>query len=108
MVLVILGKIKVEDRSFEEIYNRALVDPHDRIKKFYEISNPLIGQYIQYCIKKSYLDFNDLMMRGVLLLSNNKEIEKTFNEKGPHTYYATVIDPSGNTAKSATTSFTVS
>jgi len=81
MVLVILGKIKVEDRSFEEIYNRALVDPHDRIKKFYEISNPLIGQYIQYCIKKSYLDFNDLMMRGVLLLSNNKEIEKTFNEK---------------------------
>jgi DNA helicase-4 len=81
MAMVILGKIKVEGINFEEVFQRALKDPHDRIKKFYELAKPLLEKYLSYCIRKSYLDFNDLMSRGVSLLNNYKEIEKAFNEK---------------------------
>ena len=53
MVMVILGKIKVEGINFEEVFQRALKDPHDRIKKFYELSKPLLEKYMSYCIRKS-------------------------------------------------------
>ncbi len=81
MVLIVMGKLKVEGIDIQEVFQRALKDPHERIRKFYELAKPLLENYLNYCIKKSYLDFNDLMSRGVSLLTNYKEIEKAFNEK---------------------------
>ena len=81
MVLIVMGKLKVEAVDFQEVMDRALKDQHDRIRKFYELAKPLLENYYSYCIKKSYLDFNDLMSRGVSLLTNYTEIEKAFNEK---------------------------
>ncbi len=81
MLLIIMGKLKVEAADSGEVMERALKDPHDRIRKFYELARSLLENYSLYCIKKSYLDFNDLMTRGVSLLNNFREIEKAFNEK---------------------------
>lgn len=81
MIIIIIGKLKVEGIGFNEVFERSQKDPHDRIKKFYELSRPLLENYLSYCIKKSYLDFNDLMSRGVSLLNNYGEIGRLFNEK---------------------------
>ncbi len=81
MIIAIIGKLKVEGIEFNEVFERSQKDLHDRIKKFYELAKPLLENYVSYCIKKSYLDFNDLMSRGVSLLNNYREIEKLFNEK---------------------------
>jgi DNA helicase-4 len=81
MILIVNGKLKIETVDKEKVFEKALKDQHDRIKKFYELAKPLLENYHTYCIKKSYLDFNDLMSRGVSLLTNFKEIKNAFNEK---------------------------
>lgn len=45
----------------DEVATRAAGDKHDRITGFYDIAIPLIKAYKDYCTKRSYLDFNDLI-----------------------------------------------
>ena len=77
----IIDKIKVEDRNFEEIYQNAIKDEHNRVKDFYEFFKPLFYDYQKYCISHSYLDFNDLLIRNVSLFENYKEIRDLFQNK---------------------------
>ena len=74
MVASVIDKIKVENIAHEEIYNKARKDQHERIKIFYELAKPLIEKYNFYCVKKSYLDFNDLISRGISLFSEHGNI----------------------------------
>ena len=81
MVVSVIDKIKVENIAHEEIYNKARKDQHERIKIFYELAEPLIEKYNSHCIKKSYLDFNDLIIMAMKVLENNLAIRKAFQEK---------------------------
>ncbi len=77
----VLDKIKVEDRNFEEIYEKAQKDEHSRIRDFYEFFKTIFHEYREYCIDQSYLDFNDLLIRNVSLFENHKEIKELFSNK---------------------------
>jgi len=80
-VLKMIDKIKVEDRNFNEIYEKAQKDNHARIRDFYTISKVIWQTYHKYCIDVSYLDFNDLLIRTVSLLDNNPNIRQDFQNQ---------------------------
>lgn len=81
MLLTVMDKLKVEHCKLEEVCARAEKEPHERVKVFYELAQPLLAQYREYCIKKSYLDFNDLLIMALQLLERQSEIRNMFQEQ---------------------------
>ena len=51
--------IKVENVDLQEIQRKGQADQHERVRNFYAIAVPVIQKFNEYCIDKSYLDFND-------------------------------------------------
>lgn len=80
-VIRITDMIKVEDISLNYIYEKAKNDQHERIRIFYELAIPIINDYMEYCIDKSYLDFNDLISRTALLFKNHPDIANKYKTK---------------------------
>ena len=79
-VISAIDKIKVSNHDFNEIYDKAIKNPHDRVKIFYELLKAIYNDYHDYCTKKSYLDFNDLLIKTVELLKNNTNIKNHYRE----------------------------
>lgn len=73
--------IKVESQSTESIVKKANEDQHERIRLFYDLAIPIIEEYNAYCINKSYLDFNDLISRTILLFKNNPDIINIYRSR---------------------------
>ncbi len=81
MLIAAMDKMKVEGISFEEIYTKASQEQFDRVKVFYELAKPLLDEYRDYCTRKSYLDFNDLLSMAIQLFEHNPEIREIFRQK---------------------------
>lgn len=79
-VICAIDKIKVSDHDFNKVYDKAMGNPHDRVKIFYELLKPIYDDYHDYCTKKSYLDFNDLLLKTVDLLKNNNDVKNHYRE----------------------------
>lgn len=62
-VIRVTDMIKVEDISLNVVQKKAEKDQHLRIREFYNLALPVIQKYFKYCVKMSYLDFNDLISR---------------------------------------------
>lgn len=77
----ICDMIKVENISFEEVAKRAAADPHERIRVFYELALPVIGDYIAYTTNKSYLDFNDLISKTVSLFNHYNDVRQRYQDQ---------------------------
>ncbi len=73
--------IKVESLDLSVIANNAAHDQHERIRDFYKLALPLIVKYQEYCINKSYLDFNDMISRTISLFKNYEDILDKFRSK---------------------------
>jgi DNA helicase-4 len=77
-----IDKIKVEDLNVDEICERGKKSKFDRVKIFYELFNPIYKDYLVYCTRKSYLDFNDLILKTISLFDKQPSIcdlyRKTF------------------------------
>src|SRR3989338_5371128 len=84
MVIAVLDKIKVENSDFEEVCKKASKDPHERVTVFYELAKPLIEEYKNYCVKRSYLDFSDLIILTIDLLKNDTQVRNAFQDKFKH------------------------
>ncbi len=84
MLITMMDKIKVEGVSFEEVYRKASNEQFDRVKVFYELAKPLLDAYMEYCTRKSYLDFNDLLILALQLLERSEETRDMFREKYQH------------------------
>jgi len=80
-IIRVIDKIKVENKNFNEIYLKALDDPHRRVRDFYEFFKPLFEDYNCYCVNCSYLDFNDLLIKTITLFKNHEEVRKIFRDK---------------------------
>ena len=80
-VMGVTDMIKVENLDVEQIRKRANADQHERVRNFYLLALPLIGKYKQYCIDKSYLDFNDMISRTISLFKNHPDIIGKFRTK---------------------------
>lgn len=77
----ITDMIKVEGIELEEVKTKAESDKHDRIKAFYRVALPLVERYNAYCVRKSYLDFNDLITTTNSLFKNHEDILNQFQHK---------------------------
>ena len=73
--------IKTENINPQTIYRRAAKDQHQRVRDFYKLTKPLLKLFNDYCINKSYLDFNDLITRSISLMKKNKDISSYFKKR---------------------------
>jgi len=81
MVMRITDMIKVESLDLSEIKLKAEQDQHERVRDFYKLALPLVEQYKDYCVNKSYLDFNDMISRTISLFKNHNDILEKFKLK---------------------------
>lgn len=80
-VMRITDMIKVENISIDTVLQNSRKDQHERVRNFYELAIPIVKKYIQYCTNKSYLDFNDLIIRSTSLFRNHKDIANKYRSK---------------------------
>ncbi|MEO6038344.1 MAG: UvrD-helicase domain-containing protein, partial [Saprospiraceae bacterium] len=83
-LLRVIDLIKVESLSPMAVLSNARKDPHERVRNFYELAIPMVSAYEQYCVNKSYLDFNDLISRTVSLLKNQADIAQQVRHRYPY------------------------
>ncbi len=81
MVIRVMDMMKVDGLNLQEIAKKGSVDQHERVKIFYELAVPLIEDFQQFCIEKSYLDFNDLITQCIALLKNDKSVSDLYKNK---------------------------
>lgn len=77
----ITDMIKVENTELSVIASNAAADQHERVRSFYELAIPIVKLYNEYCVDKSYLDFNDLISRTIALFKNQPDIANKYNNK---------------------------
>ena len=80
-IMRVLDMIKVEDISTKKVMSNSMQDQHERVRVFYKLAIPVIDKYEQFCIDKSYLDFNDMIIRTISLFKNYPEIVDKFQKK---------------------------
>jgi superfamily I DNA/RNA helicase len=87
-VMRITDMIKVENIDLKLVADNAAVDQHERVRSFYELAIPIVKLYNEYCVDKSYLDFNDLISRTIALFKNQTDIANKYNNK----YHYILVD----------------
>ena len=80
-VIRICDMIKIENDDPDEILGRAESDQHERVRNFYRLAIPLVKKYKEYCVNKSYLDFNDMISECIHLLRDHEDIAAKFRKK---------------------------
>ncbi len=80
-IIRITDMIKVENTDIDLVLENARKDQHERVRNFYELAIPIVKKYINYCIDKSYLDFNDLISRSISLFKNYPDISNKYKNK---------------------------
>src|SRR5258706_6564344 len=80
-IMRITDIIKVENIDLKTVLENARKDQHERVRHFYELAIPIVEKYIHYCTDKSYLDFNDLILRSTSLFQNHSDIANKFKNK---------------------------
>lgn len=81
MVSRVQSMLKAEDISLDDLLNKASGHQHERVRVFYELAIPVLKGYNEYCLNKSYLDFDDLIIQTIKLLTQNHEIRKAYHER---------------------------
>lgn len=80
-IMRITDMIKVENIDIDTVLTNARADQHERVREFYELAIPVVKSYIAYCTDKSYLDFNDLIIKCTSLFQNQEDIANKFRGK---------------------------
>jgi superfamily I DNA/RNA helicase len=80
-VMRITDMIKVENTDIDLVFKNSQKDQHERVRNFYELAIPIVKKYIDYCVNKSYLDFNDLISRSTSLFQNHEDISNKYRSK---------------------------
>lgn len=77
----VMDMIKVENIPYGTIKERAGKDAHERIREFYSLALPLIEAYNSYCTNRSYLDFNDMVIKCMSLFHNYDDISSIYRNR---------------------------
>ncbi len=77
----VIDMIKVENQKTEDVLKKALKDQHERVRDFYKLAIPIVNKYKSYCTDKSYLDFNDMIIKTISLFKKRPEIADKFRNK---------------------------
>jgi len=81
MVSRVQSMVKAEDISPIYLLSKSKEHQHERVRVFYELAVPIMKAYSDYCINKSYLDFDDLIIQAIRLLKHNKEIRNVYHNR---------------------------
>jgi DNA helicase IV len=81
MVSRVQSMVKAENISADDLLSKASGHQHQRVRVFYELAVPLMNAYHAYCINKSYLDFDDLIIQAARLLEQNAEIRQAYHDR---------------------------
>lgn len=81
LLLRVNNMIKVENLTYKEIYTRSKNDQHERIRNFYRLACSVLQKYTEYCTNKSYLDFNDMIIKVVAMLEKQPEIREKLQKR---------------------------
>jgi len=80
-VMRITDMLKVENLDINSVFEKSQKDQHERVRIFYKLAIPIVIKYSEYCINKSYLDFNDMIFRSISLLKNNEDILNKYHKR---------------------------
>ena len=81
MVSRVQSMVKATNISRNDLLSKSFGHQHERIRVFYELAVPIMNAYSHYCIDKSYLDFDDLILQAINLLEQNPDIRKAYHQK---------------------------
>ena len=81
MVARVNSMVKADAISPNDLLTKSTNHQHERVRVFYELAVPLINAYKNYCINKSYLDFDDLIIETIGLLEKHPETRKLYHER---------------------------
>lgn len=80
MVMRVQSMLKADAINEDDVLLRADEHQHERVRVFYELAVPLLKAHKQYCVNRSYLDFDDLILETIQLLQNNPEIRTAYHQ----------------------------
>lgn len=69
-IIRVSDMVKVYNLKLDTVLESGQNDQHERVRSFYHLAGPIIKTYLDYCVDKSYLDFNDLISRTISLFEN--------------------------------------
>jgi DNA helicase IV len=81
MVSRVQSMIKADNISFDDLITKSSAHKHERVRVFYELAVPILKGYNNYCINKSYLDFDDLIIQAIELLKKHPDIRNAYHER---------------------------
>lgn len=80
-VMRLQSMVKAEGIELDSLLPKSSINPHERVRVFYELSLPLIKSYKTYCVNKSYLDFDDLVVMAIELLKKQEDIRTHYRSR---------------------------
>ena len=81
MVSRVQSMVKADGIAAHDLLSKAGKHQHERVRVFYELAVPVMKAYNDYCINKSYVDFDDLIIQAIRLLEQNAEIRRAYHER---------------------------
>ncbi len=79
-----INRVKTEALDFRKIQAIGLQDKHERVAGFYRLAGPIQEAFEKYCVQRSYLDFNDILLKLMEVLRNDPVVLNTLKEKYSH------------------------
>lgn len=83
-VRMAINRVKTEALDFHRIQADGLRDKHERVAGFYRLAGPIQDGFDKYCIARSYLDFNDILLKLMEVLRDDAVVLNTLREKFTH------------------------
>ncbi|MGB5070335.1 MAG: ATP-dependent helicase [Flavobacteriales bacterium] len=77
----VMDKVKVAGGSYAEVFTRGKADQHDRVSTFYLLAEPIFRNFDAHCTKRSYLDFNDLLIKLLEMLDQDQDVQGLFQQR---------------------------
>ncbi|ULQ51950.1 UvrD-helicase domain-containing protein [Flavihumibacter fluvii] len=81
MVSRVQSMIKADGISLDDLVSKSSTHQHERVRVFYELTVPILKGYNSYCINKSYLDFDDLIIQTIELLGKHPDIRNAYHDR---------------------------
>jgi DNA helicase IV len=83
-VRMAINRVKTEALDFSSITAIGLADRHERVAGFYRLAGPIQEGFERYCVARSYLDFNDILLKLMEVLRDDQTVRTMLQEKFSH------------------------
>lgn len=83
-VRMAINRVKTEALDFSKIQAAGMQDKHERVAGFYRLAGPIQDGFEKYCVQRSYLDFNDILLKLMEVLREDHVVLNTLKEKYTH------------------------